>query len=42
MDEISKLQKMIDECENIVFFGGLVFRQKVVLRILEVKMAFII
>lgn len=22
MDEISKLQKMIDECENIVFFGG--------------------
>ena len=22
MDEISKLQKMIDECDNIVFFGG--------------------
>lgn len=22
MDEINKLQKMIDECENIVFFGG--------------------
>lgn len=22
MDDISKLQKMIDECDNIVFFGG--------------------
>ena len=40
--ETERLQKMIEESESIVFFGGREFRQKAEYRILEVRMGFII
>ena len=42
MDDISRLQKMIDECNDIVFFGGAGVSTESGLKILEVKMGFII
>lgn len=40
--KIEALQKLISGHQNIVFFGGAVFQQKVEFRISEVWMAYII
>lgn len=42
MDKVMELQKMIDESNNIVFLVVLELVLKVVLKILEVKMVYII
>ena len=41
-DEVKKLKELIDGTDNIVFFGGQVFRPRAVSRIFAVWMACII
>lgn len=40
--EVERLQEMIDESSNIVFFGGAGVSTKVIFRIFEARMEFII